>query len=291
MFLWLRERLARAIAPPPAAAVTRSEPEPPVAQAPAAPPLDRDSIFYKSLMVAWWEGWYLEFGVYRGHTFHNVYYTVRHVLHEFRSGFWNAGLGPDKEAERAVMNRNIDQIWEHMRFVAFDSFAGIPGDQSAVDSFYPSFQPGSYACSEAEFLGNMTAAGVDLSKVITVPGFYDQTLTPETAARIGLQKIAIAHIDSDLYSSAKLALDFCTPYFRDGSIVIFDEWFQYPRQPLPRRAARLRGVAGSEPGLARDRLRDPGAVVEGLHPVAQARPRGGRGMMRSRRDSNPRPPD
>lgn len=210
------------IAPPPEAA------QPEIVH----PLLDRDSIYYKSLMVAGLEGWYLEFGVYRGHTFQLVYRLAHQIVEEFVGGTWDAGLESDKEAGRTELQKKFLGLWENIRFVAFDSFEGIPGDQGSVDTFYHAFPEGSYACGEDEFLANMDRCMLDRSKILTVPGFFDTTLTPETAARIGLKEIAVAHIDSDLYSSAKLALDFCTPFFRDGSIVIFDEWFQFRGNPF-----------------------------------------------------------
>lgn len=194
--------------------------------------LNRSSIYYKSFMVSGLEGWYLEFGVYRGETFQTVYKTLKGIVDEFQYGRWDAGIGTDKENGRLAQIEFFDRMWSGMRLVAFDSFAGIPASVSEVDKFYEVFPAGSYACSEPEFLQNITNAGVDIKKVITVPGFFSDTLTPETAAHIGLQSISVAHIDSDLYSSAKKALEFCTPFFRDGSIVIFDEWFQFRGNPF-----------------------------------------------------------
>ena len=196
------------------------------------PPVDRDSIYYKSLMISGLEGWYLEFGVYRGHTFQLVYWIVHQIIQDFVGDTWDAGLQRDKEAGRDEQQNKYLSLWNDIRFVAFDSFQGIPEDQTSVDRFYPAFPAGSYACGEEEFLGNMDRCILDRNKIITVPGFFDETLTAQTAARIGLTKISVAHIDSDLYSSAKLALDFCTPFFRDGSIVIFDEWFQFRGNPF-----------------------------------------------------------
>jgi hypothetical protein len=176
------------------------------------------------------DGWYCEFGVYRGSTFVEVYRAAKYIVEEFAGGTWDAGIGKDQEKGSLV--EYYRTVWQNIRFVAFDSFEGIPSATSPVDQFYNVFPEGSYCCSEVDFLHNISSAGVDLTKVVTVPGFFDKTLSHETAQRIGLKRISVLHIDSDLYASAKRALDFSTPYLRDGTIVIFDEWFQFRGNPF-----------------------------------------------------------
>ena len=52
----------------------------------------------------------------------------------------------------------------------------------------------------------------------TLPGFMEKHTAP----------VSFVHIDSDLYSSAKTVLDSFSSRFVDGSIIVFDEYFNYP---------------------------------------------------------------
>ncbi len=174
------------------------------------------------------DGDYLEFGVFRGSSFIQAYFSAMEIVVDFLGGRWDEAMGKD---DNAGMNQAWARgQWDRMRFIGFDSFSGVP-KPGTVDSVNPIFREGAFSATKEEFLAALTAAGVDHGKVEVVEGFFEDSLTPETAARIGLKRIAVLHIDSDLYQSAKSALDFCTPYFRDGTIVIFDEWFQFRGNP------------------------------------------------------------
>lgn len=52
----------------------------------------------------------------------------------------------------------------------------------------------------------------------TLPGFVRETHSP----------MAFLHIDSDLYSSAKTVLDYCGELMVPGTVIVFDEFFNYP---------------------------------------------------------------
>lgn len=140
-------------------------------------------------------GDYLEFGVFQGATFAHAFNRMR-------------GLFKD------------------MRFFAFDSFEGLPATKGldSVDGFTSKFYESQFSCSEEEFLANLQRLDVDLSRVKTVKGWFDETLNPETATRLGIEKIAAAWIDCDLYESTVPILKFITPYLSTGSVVLFDDW-------------------------------------------------------------------
>ena len=59
-----------------------------------------------------------------------------------------------------------------------------------------------------------------------IKGWFDQTLPRFLAEHP--EQAAYLHIDSDLYSSAKTVLDLFTPRIRTGTIIVFDEFFNYP---------------------------------------------------------------
>ncbi len=56
----------------------------------------------------------------------------------------------------------------------------------------------------------------------TLPAFLDSHRGPRE------ESVAFIHIDSDLYSSAKTILSELLPRFRPGSVIVFNEYFNYP---------------------------------------------------------------
>jgi hypothetical protein len=84
-------------------------------------------------------------------------------------------------------------------YVAFDSFEGMP-EITEID-YNAMWKKGSSATSEAELIAILESGGMPRDRLITVPGFYDQSLTSETAERLLPQKAAVIYIDCDLYIS------------------------------------------------------------------------------------------
>lgn len=156
------------------------------------------------------DGDYLEFGVYRGGSFAEAYRAIWNARNNVRNHIGSL------EIERWYQSRP--------RFFAFDSFSGLPGGEAERHADY---SEGAYSCTEDNFLKNIKNAGVDLDDVVTLPGFYDQSLTPEFKARLGLTKASLVMIDCDLYESTAPVLDFITDLVMQGTIIIFDDWYRY----------------------------------------------------------------
>ncbi|WP_370946100.1 class I SAM-dependent methyltransferase [Amycolatopsis sp. cg5] len=92
----------------------------------------------------------------------------------------------------------------------FDSFKGLP-EQWGVD-----FAPGHFAVDELP----------DVPGAELVVGWFDETLPGFLDERQG--HVGLLHVDCDLYSSTKTVLELVGPRLRPGSIVVFDEFFNYP---------------------------------------------------------------
>ncbi len=109
------------------------------------------------------------------------------------------------------------------RFFAFDSFAGIVGAKADEK-----FADGSYAATVASLKFANLLAGVPAESVLTIEGAYQQTLVGDgalaTRRAIGETQAAVVHIDCDVEEPAKLALDFVTPYVKQGTLLLFDEY-------------------------------------------------------------------
>jgi hypothetical protein len=180
--------------------------------------------FSNAFRIAPW-GDYVEFGVYDGSSMINAYYSRLQIVNGYLSGQWDhASANPEE------MKKRIREKWARQRFIGFDSFEGIP-ESRGVDSVRPVFPKGSYACDEATFRRNLRKAGVPRDKVIAVKGWFQDVLTPQTRERLQLKEVSVVNIDSDLYESARLALEFVTPALQDGSIILFDEWYQFNGNP------------------------------------------------------------
>jgi O-methyltransferase len=135
------------------------------------------------------EGDYYEFGLYTGCT------------------FWHA----HRVAKRGTY------------FWGFDSFAGLP-EPKGVDAETKEFKLGDYACSRAQVVANLKAAGVGSAKTKLIEGFYDQSLRFELIHNNGMESAAVVLIDCDLYASTILVLRFMTPLLQAGTVLLFDDY-------------------------------------------------------------------
>ena len=146
------------------------------------------------------EGEYLEFGVYKGDSFARAYTRFKKV--------------------GDTMPR---------RFIAFDSFEGLPESNEPHKPKH--YSKGAYSASEKEFTEYIKKKGVDLQDVISIKGFYDDSLTPATKKKHSIEKAAIVYIDADLYESAVPIFDFLTDILDTGSILVIDDWFRHQGVP------------------------------------------------------------
>lgn len=146
------------------------------------------------------EGDYLEFGCYQGHSFAAAFHFAKK---------W---------------------YLKAMNFFAFDSFQGLP-ETSIIEQQYGVLEKGDFACDLNDFKKRLYKKGVDLNKVTTISGFYEDTLNQTTKEKLNIKKAAIIYIDCDLYQSTASALNFITDYIQDGTIMIFDDWFLFRGRP------------------------------------------------------------
>lgn len=92
----------------------------------------------------------------------------------------------------------------------FDSFDGLPEDWRI-----------GFASGTFDVEAPPEVPGAEL-----VVGLFDDSLPGFLAAHPGT--VDLLHIDADLYSSAASVLEQVGPRLRTGSVVVFDEFFNYP---------------------------------------------------------------
>jgi O-methyltransferase len=123
----------------------------------------------------------------------------------------------------ACMAEASDQVGlGAMRLVGFDSFEGLPPGVDGEDDGV--WAPGDYSNSERAARRLLKSRGVAADRFVLVKGWFDDTATPATATRLGIQRVSIAMIDCDAYSSARTALAFLEPVLAERSVLFFDDW-------------------------------------------------------------------
>lgn len=106
--------------------------------------------------------------------------------------------------------RVIAAARNHQRVFGFDSFQGLP------ENWRPGLPAGTFAT------GNVpNIPGTEL-----VVGWFADTL-PDFLARHP-DPVSFLHLDADLYSSTATVLNQVRPRLRPGSVIVFDEYFNYP---------------------------------------------------------------
>ncbi|RZS29485.1 methyltransferase family protein [Herbihabitans rhizosphaerae] len=96
------------------------------------------------------------------------------------------------------------------RVYGFDSFQGLP------EAWIAGMAAGAFAREDLP-----EVPGADL-----VVGLFDDTLAGFLAAHD--EPLDFVHVDCDLYSSASTVLEQLAPRLRPGTVLVFDEYFNYP---------------------------------------------------------------
>ncbi len=141
-------------------------------------------------------GDYYEFGLFRGYAFLKAYEYTQQL--------------------------NINDI----HFYGFDSFKGLPETQG-IDVADGRFFEGQFACSKQDVEKNLSEHGMDMSKVVLVEGYYEDSLTKELHSQHSFRPASVVLLDCDLYSSTVEALAWVDQYLQDGTILLLDDYFSF----------------------------------------------------------------
>ncbi len=98
------------------------------------------------------------------------------------------------------------------KIFGFDSFEGLP------EFWRDGFEAGHFSVSRLP----PVAQNVELIK-----GWFNETLLPFMSQRRD-QAISFIHVDCDLYSSTKTIFKNCGDHIKEGTVIVFDEYFNYP---------------------------------------------------------------
>ena len=133
---------------------------------------------------------------------------LRHALSQIPAG--RQGLVCEFGVFRGDSIRLIAESLPGHAVYGFDSFEGLPEDWT------DGFPRGTFRLDRLpQVPGNVTL----------IRGWYAETLGPFLAGHPG--DTALLHVDCDLYASAKCVLEAFEPRLRSGTLIVFDEYFNY----------------------------------------------------------------
>jgi len=124
-------------------------------------------------------------------------------------------FGVCRGATMCVIRHVLD---DSFKIFGFDSFVGLP--EPWVD------KDGQLVCAPEYFSTNSVVPNI--SGVKFYAGWFSDTIPDYLKIA---EPIALLHVDSDLYSSAKEVLESLNDHIVEGTIIVFDEWF-YRHDPL-----------------------------------------------------------
>jgi hypothetical protein len=181
-------------------------------------------------------GDYLEFGVFEGTSFIAAFENDRR-------------LRPQAVPARA--------------FWGFDSFEGGFKYFDERDR-HPFFREGEFTSSYDLTARRVGRAFGNRARWQLVPGYFEHSLAGKTAPDLGISAIAVALVDCDLGTPARLALDFMRPALQNGTVLILDDYFAYKGSTITGVAGAFADFQAANPALQFRRLFDYGHGGQGF---------------------------
>jgi hypothetical protein len=112
-------------------------------------------------------------------------------------------------ASGRTLNHIADLAKPHEVY-GFDWFQGLP------EAWRPGFSAGSFAQEIPKVRNN----------AVLIRGLFEDTLPVFFTKHVEL--ISFMHVDCDLFKSTKIILDQCGSRMAPGTVIVFDEYFNYP---------------------------------------------------------------
>lgn len=136
-----------------------------------------------------------------------------------------------------VNKKGIHKVDLNRRVVGLDSFEGLPSAEDhprwkqnmfrVNHSFHP-------ICKEGDKVTEKTILDLFDSYNLPDPEIELGSFTDVLPNVIGTKykQSALIHIDCDLYESTKTVLKFMEPTFQEGTVLLFDDWFNFKGNKL-----------------------------------------------------------
>jgi len=131
-----------------------------------------------------------------------------------------------------VNKKSIHQIDFLRRLVGFDSFEGLPGGDGhprwkpgmfrVNHSFHPICKPGERVTERVIFA---LFEQYQLPPPVIEAGEFSEVLPRVIGTKY--KQAAVVHVDCDLYESTKTVLFGLQPILQEGTVLLFDDWFNF----------------------------------------------------------------
>lgn len=115
----------------------------------------------------------------------------------------------------------ISERFEDRKVFGFDSFEGLSHDWQLTGS--------DYKVKKDLFCTHGKLPDVN-DNVELIKGYFDQTLPGFLEQNEG--PMAFMHVDCDIYESTKVIFDLCEDRIVPGTVIVFDEFFDYMHEAL-----------------------------------------------------------
>ena len=140
--------------------------------------------------------------------FDDKYKLLKYAVNNIQSD----GLILEFGVYRGTTVNQIAELLPNNKIYGFDSFEGLP------ETWRSGYEKGEFRSNHLPDVR---------SNVELVKGWFDDSI-PRFCAKHNNQKIAFIHVDCDLYSSTKCIFNNLIEMFATETILLFDEFFNYP---------------------------------------------------------------
>jgi hypothetical protein len=148
-----------------------------------------------------------------------IFRWVRQTFHDSFDRGRKSGVILEFGVYSGISIDMISSIFPSRRVLGYDSFLGLPDEWSGFK-----YEGGGRGTFDLGGILPEVRENVEL-----VPGLFQETVPASLGEISSLeQRIALVHLDADIYSSTKFVLDSILPYIDDDILLVFDEFFNYP---------------------------------------------------------------
>jgi O-methyltransferase len=194
-----------------------------------APPAIPDGAFYTPLFSPWND--YGEFARYRAlaapatlvsrERLYVLYAMALNAIH-LEGDFWECGVYKGGTA-RMLAELLVARAQAGVRLHLFDTFSGMPETDRELDVH----REGDFSDTSLEEVRRVVG---NRERVEFHPGWI-----PDTFGGMSEARVALAHIDVDIYQSVRDCCEFIYPLMKPGGVMIFDD-YGFPSCPGARKA-------------------------------------------------------
>ncbi|MGH8763878.1 MAG: TylF/MycF/NovP-related O-methyltransferase [Nitrosospira sp.] len=166
---------------------------------------------------------------------------INHVPGDyFEFGLWRGKTFGYAHRMKLRYGRRDMKLW------GFDSFQGLPATEKHPDNIW---YEGQFACTRPEFEAILASRGIHPSEYGLIQGFYNESLNDDAHRRLSGRQAAVIYVDCDLYDSTIQVLNFIEPYIVNGSIICFDDFYNYKGDPAQGEQKALAEFMQQQPQL------------------------------------------